>query len=607
MLSVGALCAQDSHALKLFMQGDSLRRVYRFQEAIEVYQQVTTDASDTFLRDKALLNMILCENGLNMLQYSVNLRVLGSHTIPRESFYLYLDADPRSYWAIPTAGKFPEISEAYPAFVSPSNGTILFTGKQAGSNHLDLYSSRQLNDTLWSYPVPMESAINSAGDECYPVLSADGQTLWFASDGHYGMGGFDLYVSHFDEEYETWSQARNMGFPFSSPENDLAFMPAPDGLSALIVSDRGDDKSQLYLYKVGYELNPERHDWRSRPDIALLAQLYSIDLKGSPEPTGVSLDSTRDQDGLSDYTMLVQNAKKIRDEVMAQEKKLAGSREVYARLSLEEDRVALANRIEEEEMILIEVREKYRLAGMAVQKVEMEFLHKGVLPPIEPPPPRKAESEVELVPFIPQKGSLGSLNLFRFAPPIVVEEPLDISFRIGKTALIIPEETPPPYLFYRVQLAVTSAHAHASSLKGISPVFETKQSSGKYLYAAGQFNSYNEASTALSQVKREGFHSALIIAYYQAKSITVVNARKLETTAPKVTYRVLLGNYPQGLPESLMNAINELNTRDLARIAGEGSARYVIGPFASLKEAQDLQSALTDRGFEGIMIETIAP
>jgi cell division protein FtsN len=127
------------------------------------------------------------------------------------------------------------------------------------------------------------------------------------------------------------------------------------------------------------------------------------------------------------------------------------------------------------------------------------------------------------------------------------------------------------------------------------------------LYAAGQFNSYAEASKALLQVQRTGFKSAVIIAYYQAKSVTVANARKLETTAPKATYRISLGSYPQGLPGALTKAIKELSTKDLARIAGEGEAKYVIGPFDTMQEAQTLQQALIDLGFEGIIIEIINP
>jgi len=600
--SVGALYAQEGSAQRFFMQGDSLRCNYRFEEAIEAYRLAAMASSDTLFRNRAELNMIWCENGLNMLQYAVDLQALGSAIIDREQFYLYLSIDPNSFWAIPPAG-FPEISPAYPAFVSTANQTILFTGKSNGSNHLDLFISRQLNDTLWSYPQLMESTVNSAGNECYPVLSADGRTIWFASDGHYGMGGFDLYVSHFDEDSGTWSQARNVGFPYSSINNDLAFMPAPDGLSALIVSDRGGDVALLNIYKVAFEMNPERYDWRDRLDLPLLVQLQYDVLPSMREVNNV----TASQSGMNDYMLLVQSAKKIRDQVTDQEKKLAGSRETYTRLLQEEERLTLVRRIEEEEKLLIELREKYRLAGEAVQKAEMEFLIKGIIPAFEPDPIQKGLSDAEPIPFVPQQGRLGEIDTFMFAAPILIEKQVDYAFRIGEISEIIVEEAFPDYLFYRVQLAVLSAPTSPLTFKGISPIFEQYTAAGKYLYTAGHFGSYAEASKALQNVQQHGFKSAILVGFHQGKSVPIASARKLESTVQTLSYRVSLGVYRQGLPATLLASVKELSNKDLARVMGDGGLRYVVGPFGTLKEAQKLQEDLLDMGFEEIIVEVINP
>jgi len=249
---------------------------------------------------------------------------------------------------------------------------------------------------------------------------------------------------------------------------------------------------------------------------------------------------------------------------------------------------------------------KEKLPGNVKNLLMMDFLNKGVLPPIVLP--KKEEKPKEgPAPFTPHKSEWGSIEGFLFAAPVVIEPAIDLSFRVGDHSEIIFEEVRPDLLFYRVQLSVTSTRANAAAFKGISPVFETKMPTGKYLYAAGQFYSYADASKALQQIQRLGFKSAITIAYYRTKSVTLLEARKIEVTAPPVTYRVTLGNHIQGLPESLMRAVKALSNKDLIRISGERGAKYVIGPFSSIKEAQELQSALTDRGFEGIIIETIQP
>lgn len=625
LLSITAIFAQDGSAMRSLIRGDSLRITYRFEEALALYEQVAALSLDTLLQNKAELNKIFCENGLNMLQYAVDLKVLGSATIPRESFYLYLNSDSRNFWAFPNRELFPNLSDEYPAFVSQHNKTIIFTGKSEGSQKLDLYISRQSGDSLWSYPVLMGSAINSDGNECYPVLSTDGQTLFFASDGHYGMGEFDLYMSRFDENSGKWSQASNMGFPYSSTENDIAFMPSPDGLTALLISDRGafslqeSQNSQgslgrpLFLYSVEYELNPERHDWRNKSDLFLLSQLkpnaVSSTLRDNLAEKQEFTKTASEWGGIFDYTQLVQTAKKIKDEVISQEKKLTQSREAYSRLISEEERLSLAQQIEKDEMLLIELQEKYRLAGVAVQRVETDFLQKGIFPSFSPPAFEECESNPAIQSFPPPLGRLGTIESFVFAAPINIKDPIDISFRIGIESQLVTEQewSLPNYLFYQIQIAVLSDRADPISFNGISPIFEYRTTKGKYLYAAGQFNNYSEASKALTQVQKAGFKSAVILSYNLGKSVELATARKVESSIPKAMYRISLGSYPSGIPTTLSDAIKEFSNKDLARVTGTWGSKYVIGPFSTMQEAQALQKSLTELGFKEIIVEITPP
>ena len=79
---------------------------------------------------------------------------------------------------------------------------------------------RQL-DTVWSVPVAEPALSTSSGNEIFPLLSSDGKTMYFSSDGFYGVGGYDLYKSIWDESSKSWSAPQNLGFPYSSPADDL--------------------------------------------------------------------------------------------------------------------------------------------------------------------------------------------------------------------------------------------------------------------------------------------------------------------------------------------------------------------------------------------------
>jgi Tol biopolymer transport system component len=52
-----------------------------------------------------------------------------------------------------------------------------------------------MQDTVWSVPRKVEELSTAKSDEIYPMLSPDGKTLYFSSDGLYGLGGYDIYRS----------------------------------------------------------------------------------------------------------------------------------------------------------------------------------------------------------------------------------------------------------------------------------------------------------------------------------------------------------------------------------------------------------------------------
>jgi len=62
-------------------------------------------------------------------------------------------------------------------------------------------------NNTWSSPINLGDSINTPKDEMSPFLHADGNTLFFASNGHPGLGGYDLFISRQDE-VGRWSLAK---------------------------------------------------------------------------------------------------------------------------------------------------------------------------------------------------------------------------------------------------------------------------------------------------------------------------------------------------------------------------------------------------------------
>ena len=105
------------------------------------------------------------------------------------------------------------------------------------NGNADLYHCYRDEDGHWSEPENLGPVINTKGTEMSPFLHPDGKTLYFSSDTHTGMGGYDLFVSRRNEKGE-WSEPVNLGYPINTPGDEINFIVAADGHTALVSSIR---------------------------------------------------------------------------------------------------------------------------------------------------------------------------------------------------------------------------------------------------------------------------------------------------------------------------------------------------------------------------------
>jgi len=143
-------------------------------------------------------------------------------------------------------------------------------------------------------------------------------------------------------------------------------------------------------------------------------------------------------------------------------------------------------------------------------------------------------------------------------------------------------------------------------LKGISPVFEVP-AGNRYVYYAGQFYSYDDALRALATIRRQGIRGAIPVAYFQGKSISVQEGRRREAenrTIPESTgvYRVFLGSGE--IPAGLVSLASELSDKDIMKVVTETRTEYFIGPFSTLSQAEKLASALKEKGFSRVEVQS---
>ena len=125
--------------------------------------------------------------------------------------------------------------------------------KKEGQGGSDLYISHMEENGNWGTPENMGPDVNTFYDEKHPVLSVDGKTLFFASQGFNSMGGYDIFKAVFDENTGSWSEPVNLGPPINTPDDELSFSMAGNGREAYMAVSRHDGMGQRDIYKLTFE------------------------------------------------------------------------------------------------------------------------------------------------------------------------------------------------------------------------------------------------------------------------------------------------------------------------------------------------------------------
>jgi len=161
---------------------------------------------------------------------------------------------PNGFWGKPI-NLGPQINsglwESQPS-ISPDGLTLYFVrGRGSTDQNLDIYYSRFTTDG-WTKAKPVEGAINTGSQETSPFIHFDGQSLYFSSNGHPGMGDLDFFVSRKQPD-GSWGPPENLGYPINTSAQEFSLIVAPDGRTGFFSSDAletGLGRLDLYSFSL---------------------------------------------------------------------------------------------------------------------------------------------------------------------------------------------------------------------------------------------------------------------------------------------------------------------------------------------------------------------
>lgn len=172
---------------------------------------------------------------------------------------LYFSAFRNGKWTIPFNLGQPVNSSAWESTPSISgDGNLLFfsTNRPGGFGGKDLWYSVLDVKGVGSLPVNLGETVNTEGDEMSPFIHFDGKTLYFASDGRLGMGGFDIYMTRMNPD-STWSKPQNLGYPINTSSDDMGLVIDASGQKAYFSSKRDNQNGKdIFFFLLDESVRP---------------------------------------------------------------------------------------------------------------------------------------------------------------------------------------------------------------------------------------------------------------------------------------------------------------------------------------------------------------
>lgn len=118
-------------------------------------------------------------------------------------------------------------NETHASITADGKRLYFASDRKGGLGGYDIWYSDLQENGKWGKAVNMGPNINTKLDEDTPFPSADGKTLFFSSQGHESMGGFDIFYSQL--QAKQWSKAINLGYPINTTLDDKFYFPVGDG------------------------------------------------------------------------------------------------------------------------------------------------------------------------------------------------------------------------------------------------------------------------------------------------------------------------------------------------------------------------------------------
>lgn len=198
-----------------------------------------------------------------------------------------------------------EYNESH-ASISADNCKLYFTSDRPGGyGTLDIWASERRPGGDWAPPKNLGAKVNSFYNEDTPFITIDGKKLYFSSQGHATMGGYDIFITSMLPD-GTWSFSENIGYPVSTADDDLFYVPSKNGeLGYLTSIDSLSGDRIIWTVRIGpkeeISIGVRKQKEGTRDTIAEISQVVAEEQSGETGRSGEEFpDKTRENEHLAE-------------------------------------------------------------------------------------------------------------------------------------------------------------------------------------------------------------------------------------------------------------------------------------------------------------------
>jgi len=182
------------------------------------------------------------------------------------------------------------------ATLSADGNTLYFVSNRPGGyGGRDIYKCKKLPTGEWSAAMNLGPTINTPYEEDAPFLHPDGKTLYFSSQGHNSMGGFDIFYSHpVDTGKGGWTEPVNIGYPVNTTADDVFYVPTVDNKRAYFSSFSQDSYGDKDIYMLTL---PEKEESK----LTVFRGAVVDDFGKTPEGITITVSDANNGDMVGNY------------------------------------------------------------------------------------------------------------------------------------------------------------------------------------------------------------------------------------------------------------------------------------------------------------------